>query len=43
MVLGPAVSVSAAAPHGKAGTWLLDPTDLTIDATAATTISNALN
>jgi filamentous hemagglutinin family protein len=28
---------------GKGGTWLMDPTDLTIDANAATTISNALN
>ena len=25
------------------GTWLIDPTDLTIDATAATTIDNSLN
>ncbi|HEU0216186.1 MAG TPA: filamentous hemagglutinin N-terminal domain-containing protein, partial [Stellaceae bacterium] len=35
--------VSAAAPLGKPGTWLLDPPDLTIDAAAATAISNALN
>ncbi|MBE1160700.1 YDG domain-containing protein [Dyella acidiphila] len=35
--------ITAAAPHGAAGTWLVDPTDLTIDSTAATTISNTLN
>jgi filamentous hemagglutinin family protein len=35
--------ITAAAPQGKAGTWLVDPTDLTIDSTAATTISNTLN
>jgi trimeric autotransporter adhesin len=35
--------ITAAAPHGQAGTWLVDPTDLTIDATSATTISNTLN
>ncbi|HTW53238.1 MAG TPA: filamentous hemagglutinin N-terminal domain-containing protein, partial [Stellaceae bacterium] len=28
---------------GKGGTWLADPTNLTIDAAAATTISNTLN
>jgi mucin-19 len=43
VVLGLAATVSAAAPLGKAGLWLLDPTDLTIDAPAATTISNTLN
>ena len=36
------IKVSAAAPHGTDGTWLLDPTDLIIDATLATTIDNAL-
>ncbi|MGC1548286.1 MAG: YDG domain-containing protein, partial [Rhodanobacter sp.] len=35
--------ITAAAPHGQAGTWLVDPTDLTIDSAAATTISNTLN
>ncbi|GLQ89873.1 YDG domain-containing protein [Dyella flagellata] len=35
--------ITAAAGHGQAGTWLVDPTDLTIDSTAATTISNSLN
>ena len=35
--------VTAAAPHGSAGTWLVDPTDLTINAAAATTISGTLN
>jgi filamentous hemagglutinin family protein len=38
-----AASINASAPKGKAGTWLVDPYDLTIDATAAATISNALN
>jgi filamentous hemagglutinin family protein len=36
------LNVNAASAHGKAGTWLLDPTDLTIDDTAATTINTAL-
>ena len=35
--------ITAAAPQGKAGTWLVDPTDLTIDSTAAATISQTLN
>ncbi|WP_250624998.1 YDG domain-containing protein [Pinirhizobacter soli] len=35
--------ITAAAPAGKAGTWLVDPTDLTIDVAAATTISTTLN
>jgi filamentous hemagglutinin family protein len=38
-----AASINASAPKGKAGTWLVDPYDLTIDATAAGTISAALN
>jgi filamentous hemagglutinin family protein len=38
-----AASINASAPKGKAGTWLVDPFDLTIDDTAATTISNTLN
>ncbi|SEV92763.1 YDG domain-containing protein [Luteibacter sp. 329MFSha] len=38
-----AAHVTAAAPRGAAGTWLIDPYDLTIDQTAATTISNSLN
>ncbi len=35
--------ITAAAPQGNAGTWLVDPIDLTIDSTAATTISQTLN
>ncbi|HLG81047.1 MAG TPA: S8 family serine peptidase, partial [Bradyrhizobium sp.] len=34
--------VNTTALNGATGTWLVDPTDLTIDATAATTISNDL-
>ena len=35
--------ITAAAPQGNAGTWLVDPTNLTIDATSAATISSTLN
>ena len=35
--------ITAAAARGKAGTWLVDPVDLTIDQPAAQTISAALN
>ena len=35
--------ITAAAPQGSAGTWLVDPTNLTIDAVSATTISSTLN
>jgi filamentous hemagglutinin family protein len=38
-----AASINASAPMGKAGTWLVDPYDLTIDGTAAATISTTLN
>ncbi|WP_157786176.1 filamentous hemagglutinin N-terminal domain-containing protein, partial [Dyella japonica] len=41
--LAPDAQITAAAPHGRAGTWLVDPTDLTIDSAAATTISTTLN
>ena len=36
-------NITAAAPAGRAGTWLVDPDDLTIDAAAATTIGQSLN
>jgi filamentous hemagglutinin family protein len=36
-------TIDASAPAGKAGTWLLDPMNLTIDSTAANTIDSALN
>jgi hypothetical protein len=35
--------VTTASPQGKAGTWLIDPTDLTIDSATASTISTALS
>ena len=35
--------ITAAAANGKAGTWLVDPVDLTIDSAAANTISTTLN
>ena len=35
--------ITASAPHGSAGTWLVDPTNLTIDAPSAATISTTLN
>jgi filamentous hemagglutinin family protein len=35
-------SVNTSAPNGKTGTWLLDPTDLMIDATGANTIAAGL-
>ncbi|SDR33569.1 filamentous hemagglutinin family N-terminal domain-containing protein [Paraburkholderia fungorum] len=41
--LAPDAHITAAAPSGRAGTWLVDPTDLTIDATAASQISSTLN
>ncbi|WP_408585138.1 YDG domain-containing protein [Paraburkholderia tropica] len=41
--VAPDTRITAAAPFGRAGTWLVDPTDLTIDATAATQISTTLN
>lgn len=36
------IKVDAGATGGAAGTWLIDPTDLTIDAAAASTISTTL-
>ncbi|HEX4152333.1 MAG TPA: YDG domain-containing protein, partial [Steroidobacteraceae bacterium] len=35
--------IEADAPAGRAGTWLVDPTNLTIDSTAAATIESSLN
>ena len=41
---GKTLSIGAASiTAGEGGTWLLDPTDLTIDSTAATNIESALN
>ncbi len=40
--VAPGTRITAAAPSGRAGTWLVDPIDLTIDATAATAISSTL-
>jgi filamentous hemagglutinin family protein len=36
------IRVSTSAPRGTSGTWLIDPTNLTIDATAAATIAGNL-
>jgi len=36
------VSVDVGSPKGKAGNWLLDPYDLTVDSTLATSIDTAL-
>lgn len=36
-------NVNAGASHGRSGSWLLDPTDYTIDATAAANIAHSLN
>ncbi|WP_426270546.1 YDG domain-containing protein [Dyella kyungheensis] len=36
-------NITAVAPQGKAGTWLVDPADLTIDSAAANAISMSLN
>ncbi|GLQ45809.1 hypothetical protein GCM10007862_08600 [Dyella lipolytica] len=35
--------ITASAPHGSAGTWLVDPINLTIDAPSAATIATTLN
>ncbi|HEY2623131.1 MAG TPA: YDG domain-containing protein [Dyella sp.] len=40
--LAPGTRITAAAPHGRAGTWLVDPTDLNIDTVAANQISTTL-
>ena len=36
-------AITAAAPYGTAGTWLIDPTDITVDSATATTLQNTLN
>ncbi|REE18338.1 filamentous hemagglutinin family protein [Paraburkholderia sp. BL27I4N3] len=41
--IAPDTHITAAAPSGRAGTWLVDPTNLTIEATAASQISSTLN
>jgi trimeric autotransporter adhesin len=38
-----AAKIEAGAPSGHSGTWLVDPTDLTIDSAAATAIDTSLN
>ena len=40
--LAPTAVINTSAPKGKAGTWLLDPIDLTIDPSTANVISLAL-
>ncbi|WP_175490582.1 beta strand repeat-containing protein [Pelosinus propionicus] len=35
--------ITAAAPSGKAGKWLLDPTDITVDTALADILQNTLN
>ena len=37
------INISAAAPAGKAGLWLIDPADVTITQAIATTYANSLN
>ena len=41
--LAPSASINTSATNGRAGTWLLDPVDLFIDAAAANIISSALS
>ncbi len=41
--IAPGTTITAAAPYGKAGQWLLDPTDITIDAALAATLRTTLN
>jgi hypothetical protein len=36
-------SVDASAPNGRAGTWLLDPTNIVVDAISVVSIQNSLN
>ena len=40
--MGADAKITAAAPRGKSGTWLIDPYDYTIDAPAATVLVDAL-
>ncbi|MBT8546982.1 filamentous hemagglutinin N-terminal domain-containing protein, partial [Polynucleobacter paneuropaeus] len=42
VILAPNAIINTSASNGKAGTWLLDPIDLTIDAATANIISAAL-
>jgi trimeric autotransporter adhesin len=41
--INPSATITASAPGGRAGTWLVDPKDLTIDSTAAASIRTSLN
>lgn len=43
VTVDPKATITAAAPSGKAGTWLLDPTDITVDQTIAANIQDTLN
>jgi filamentous hemagglutinin family protein len=43
VALASGVSIDASAKHGRAGTWKMDPSDITIDNTEATFIDDQLN
>lgn len=43
VIFNPGLQVTASAPQGKGGKWLVDPNDITVDATAAATYATTLN